>query len=148
MEPSKSARLSSLLEKAYKICVELRDYTRDNFYVFEGDDDDKILVFVQEREKHLKRLTEIEYEIDLIFEKAEDYSSGAELPAEIEEIRHSIRAVLNETESFNVEAIKRVSSKMQKYKMETMKVRNKKHLSSYFQSEDSTQPSKNIDVKK
>ena len=147
MEPSSNSRLHSLLENAYNTCVELRDYTKDNFYVFEGDDDEKILEFIQEREKYLNVLTKIEYDIDLLFEEEEDYNFGGNLPAEIEDIRLSIRTVLDGIESFDIEAIKHVSSKMQKYKIETMKVRNKKHLSSYFKS-DTLEQENNIDFTK
>ncbi len=135
----KNGRLGSLLDDAYKTCIELRDFTKNNFYVFEGDDDDKIVEFVQERQKYLDTLAKTEYEFDRILEDAEKLESVKDLPSEMEDIRRSIRSVLDEIEAFDFEAIKRVSGKMQEYKVQTMKARNQKHLSSYFMSDDSTQ---------
>lgn len=148
MDTARNDQLFSLMEKAYKTCIDLDNYTRNNLHVFQGDNDDLILELIQKRENYIRDLTDIEYEIDCIFEEVDDYKNGDNLPSEIAEMRSSIRTILNRVSAMDLEAMEFISGKMQEYKMQTMKARSKKHLSAYFRSGASAEPGNNVDCKK
>ena len=127
--------IRTLLENAYAICLALRDYSKENLHVLENGDDDAIQYSIQEREKYISALSEIESEIDAIIDDGSDRALGAMLEPEDEKLRRSIRTLLDEVETLDIGAMTLVSKKMHEYRMETMKARNRKHLSSYFQEE-------------
>jgi hypothetical protein len=128
------SQLRALMTEALETCQKLRNYTDDNFNVFLGDDDQKILDTINEREHIIDRLMRIESQIDLILDEVREYAKGNALPEDIDEIRRSARIVLGDIKAKDMEIMKIISSKMQTLKTETLKVRNKKKLSAYMKT--------------
>lgn len=128
------SQLRALMTEALETCQKLRNYTDDHFNVFLGDNDQKILDTIDEREHIIDRLMSIENQIDLILDEVREYAKGNALPADIDEIRHSARIVLGDIKAKDMEIMKIISSKMQTLKTETLKVRNKKKLSAYMKA--------------
>jgi hypothetical protein len=126
--------LRSLMEEALELCVSLQRYSDENFDVFLGDDDEKIIGVVDGRERIVETLVGVEYKIDTILDEADEYGSGEILPPDVDELRRSIRGVLNEISVKDMEIMKIISGKMQLYKAETLKARNKKNISAYMRT--------------
>ncbi|SHH84130.1 hypothetical protein SAMN02745823_01138 [Sporobacter termitidis DSM 10068] len=140
--------LRTLMTEALQSCMALQKYSDDNFDVFLGDDDDKILEVVSNREKIIESLVNTEHKIDLILESTDGNDSGSVLPADVDETRRSIRAVLDEVSAKDTELMKIVSGRMQQYKTEILKVRNKKNLSAYIRPGFMSEPGDSVDFTK
>lgn len=147
-EPSRRDELYALMTEALNTCLQLQSYTSDNFQAFIGDDDQKILEVIAKREDIIEKLIGIEYKVDLILEDVDDYENGRVLPADIDEIRRSVRQILGSISTKDYKVMEIVSSKMQAYKTETLKVRNKKNISAYMKTAYINQPGDTIDFSK
>lgn len=142
------SELLSLMEEAKSVCIMLQNYSEEKLNAFSDEDDLKIVDAIKKRELIINKLIDLEYRIDLILDENEEYAYGNSLPPEIEEIRQSIRKVLNVITDIDLKAMQLVSSKMQKYKDETLKARNKKNLSAYIKNSFGVSPPSNYDYKK
>jgi hypothetical protein len=141
-------RLQSLMAEALETCQLLQVFSDDNFQVFFSDDDDKILDVIARREEIIEKLLGIENNVDLLLEEAGEYKNGRALPEDIEEIRRSVRQVLNDVSARDIEIMKIISSKMHVYKTETLKARNKKNISAYMKASFGSQPGDSVDFTK
>lgn len=141
-------QLLSLMREALNTCMLLQRFSKENISVFSGEDDEKIVKVIKERESIINILINLEYKIDLILDDVDEYACGNDLPAEIDEIRQTIRPVLSTVIELDLRAMQLLSGKMQKYKDETLKVRNKKHLSAYIKANWETHPYSSYDYKK
>jgi hypothetical protein len=145
---SKHNELHTLMDQALQISVALQKYSDESFGTFLSEDDEKIAEVISNREKMIETLVGIEYKTDIILDESEEYDYGKALPPDIEKIRRSVRAVLNDVSVKDMEIMKLIGSKMQKYKTETLKARNKKSLSAYMKTAFSDEPGDSIDLKK
>lgn len=145
---AKHEALRSLMEEAFRLCVKLQEYTDENFEVFLGDDDEKIVDVISSREKIIESLINVEYQIDTILDETDEYESGESLPPDVDEIRQSIREVLDNISIKDMEIMKTISSKMQMYKIETLKARNKKNLSAYMRTGGAEPAGDSVDFSK
>jgi hypothetical protein len=134
------------MEEALKACIMLQNYSDENFEVFLEGDDDQIVEIINNRERFIESLVNLEYKIDIILDEVDDYGSGETLPTDVDEIRRSIRSVLSEISVKDMEIMKLISGKMQMYKIETLKARNKKSLSAYMRSSQIEEPGDSIDL--
>ncbi len=145
---SKHAELRTLMDQALDVCMILQNYTEENFDAFLSDDDARITEIISTREKMIETLIGIEYKADTIFEEEDEYCYGEALPNDIDEIRQSVRTVLGDISAKDMEIMTIISSKMQLYKIETLKARNKKSLSAYIKTTFSIEPGDSIDFSK
>lgn len=145
---SKHAELLTLMDQALEICGLLQNYTEENFDVFLSDDDVKITEVINTREKMIERLIGIEYSTDVILDEVDEYYNGQSLPQDVDEIRESIRTVLSDVSVRDMEIMKLVSSRMQMYKIETLKARNKRNISAYMRTAFSDEPGDSVDFTK
>lgn len=145
---SKHNELRALMDQALHTCAALQNYTNESFDTFLGEDDDQIAEVISNREKIIETLVSIEYKTDIILEDAEEYGYGESLPPDIDEIRQSVRAILGDISVKDMEIMKLIGNKMQKYKIETLKARNKKSLSTYMKTAFSDEPGDSIDLMK
>jgi len=136
VEEKKAARqLPALMEDAQKTCNQLYNYTVANFSVFSGSDDKKILEVIDNRRKIVETLIELEKEIDGFLPRKKDaVFAQEELPAGVEDFRRSARSVLDKVSNLDLKAMNLLSQKMQRYKDETLKLRNKKNISAYIRT--------------
>ncbi len=141
----KHAELRDLMGQALDTCVLLQDYSENNFDVFLSDDDAKITEVINNREKLIEKLISIEYKTDIILDEVEEYDFGQSLPQDVDEIRETIRKVLGDVSVKDLEIMKLISSRMQMYKIETLKARNKKSLSAYMKTAFSDEPGDSVD---
>lgn len=139
--------LRSLMDRALQTCVALKNYTNENFDSFFSDDDEKINEIIINREKLIEALIDIENKADTILNDVKEYDSGRSLPPDIDDIRRSVRTILNEISVRDMEIMKLIAGKMQKYKTETLKARNKKSLSAYMRTAFSDEPGDSVDFK-
>ncbi|NLT13238.1 MAG: hypothetical protein GXY05_02740 [Clostridiales bacterium] len=140
--------LRILMDQALQTSVALQNYTNENFDSFFGEDDEKINELINSREKMIETLIGIEYRIDSILNEAKEYDFGTSLPADIDDIRRSVRKTLDEVSARDMEIMKLIAGKMQKYKTETLKARNKKNLSAYMRTAFSDETGDSVDFKK
>lgn len=145
---SKDRDLRALMEQALQTSVALQEYTDESFNTFLGDDDEKINEVISNREKLIETLIGIEYKTDIILNEAEEYDFGESLPADVEEIRRSVRTVLNEISARDIKIMQLIAGKMQMYKNETLKARNRKSLSAYMRTAFSDETGDSIDFKR
>ena len=145
---AKHAELRELMDQALETCVFLQNYSDDNFNVFLSDNDAKITEVINSREKLIDKLIGIEYKTDIILEEVDDYAYGQSLPLDIDEIRESIHTVLSNVSAKDMEIMKIISSRMQMYKIETLKARNKRNLSAYMRTTFSNEPGDSVDFMK
>lgn len=145
---SKHADLYDLMDQALEICVSLQTYSDENFNVFLSDDDAKITEVINVREKMIERLIGIEYKTDIILDAVEEYDYGQTLPQDVDRIRESIRTVLSDLTAKDLEIMKLISSRMQIYKIETLKARNKRNLSAYMKTAFSDETGDSVDFTK
>lgn len=144
----KHAELRALMDQALETCVLLHNYSDENFDVFISDDDAKITEVINNREKIIEILIGIEYKTDIILDEVDEYGYGQSLPQDVDEIRASVRAVLSDISVKDMEIMKRVSGRMQMYKIETLKARNKRNLSAYMRTAFSDEPGDSVDFMK
>ncbi|NLA86363.1 MAG: hypothetical protein GX847_03580 [Clostridiales bacterium] len=144
----KHSELRTLMELALQTCIALQNYSDENFNVLLKEDDEKIAEVIDNREKIIEALIDIEYKIDIILDEVEEYDYGNSLPPDVDELRRSARSVLNEISERDMEVMKHIGSKMQKYKNETLKARNKKNLTAYMRTAFSDEPGDSVDFKK
>lgn len=142
---AKHDEMRSLMEEAYRQCVKLQNYSDENFQVFLSDNDDAMIDVINSREKIIESLINIEYQIDMILEEVDEYGLGGSLPPDIDEIRSSIRTVLSSVSGKDMEMMKIISGRMQMYKIETLKARNKKNLSAYMRTVFVEPPGESVD---
>jgi hypothetical protein len=140
--------LRTLMEEALKSCIMLQKYSEKNFGAFLGDDDDRIVEIINNRERFIESLVNLEYKIDIILDEVDEYGSGESLPPDVDEIRRSIRTVLSEISDKDMEIMTLISGKMQMYKVETLKARNKKSLSAYMRPAQIGEPGDSVDFSK
>jgi len=134
-EKEDTRMLSALMEEALKTCNQLYGYTAANFSVFSGSDEKKILEVIDNRRKIVETLLELEKEIDgLLPEKKDAVFAHEGLPAGVEDFRKSARSVLDKVSNLDLKAMNLLSQKMQRYKEETLKLRNKKNISAYIRT--------------
>lgn len=145
---SQHVELCTLMDQALETCIKLQGYTAENFDVFRGDDDAKIAEVIDYREKLVEALTNIEYKADLIMNDNRTYNSEESIPQDVEERRRSVRAVLRDVLQKDMEIMKIISRRMQIYKVETLRARNKKNISAYMRTSFSTEPGDSVDFKK
>lgn len=127
-------KLRSLMTEALKLCEQLRDYSNDNFGVIMHDDDEKLLEVLDGRETMIDALAAIENRIDDILEDASNEGGSTALPPDAEALRRSLRAVLDDITAQDMEIMKLVGGKMQKYKVETLKARSRQSFAAYIRS--------------
>lgn len=77
-----------------------------------------------------------------------DYEYAGELTCKIEGLRQTARSVLSEIADIDIKAMSLLSEKMQKYKDEILKIRNKKNLSAYIKTGIVRQAGLHYDCKK
>lgn len=123
-----------LMEQALDVCTALRDYSNENFEVFCSDNDELIIEVINKREKMIETLITIENKTDQIFEVMEEFDNGASLSEDIEAVRQKVKNILSDVSTKDIEIMKNISSRMQLYKNETLKARNKKKLSAYMKT--------------
>jgi len=140
--------LRALMEEALRECIRLQTFSEDNFDVFLSDDDAQILEVINKRESYIESLVSLEYRIDGILNDVEEYGYGESLPPEADEIRRSIRKVLDEIAARDIEIMKIISGRMQRYKTETLKARNKKSLAAYISAGQGLMPGDSVDFVK
>lgn len=150
LEKQPVRQLSLLMEEVIKLCNELYDYTNTGLRDFVGEDDTEIAEIINSRKKYVDSISELECRIDLLLENEGEAISlhADELPYDIEEFRKKARAILRKVSELDMNAMKQISSKMQKYKDETLKLRNKKNLSAYIRSGTPDSSVSHYDVKK
>jgi hypothetical protein len=144
----KHSQLLTLMGEALGTCILLRDFTDESYELFLGDDDNNILEAVQKREKIVENLINLKCQIDMILEEVAEYANGASLPDDVAELRQSVRSILSEVSKKDIEVMKLISGRMQKYRNETLRARNKKHLSAYMKKTFSNQPGVSVDYSK
>ena len=149
-EGKKDARqLPELMKDALKTCNQLYSYTSANFSVFSGSDDKKIMEVIEGRRKIDDTLREYEKEIDaLLPENKSPLHAQEELPSEVRDFRRAARSILDKVSNLDVKSMNLLSQKMQKYKDETLKIRNKKNLSAYIKASAMNCRSSHYDCKK
>lgn len=140
--------LRTLMDRALQTCIALKNYTNENFDAFFSEDDEKINEIITNREKMIEALIGIEYKLDTILNEGKEYVSGEPLPADIDDIRRSVRTILSEISMRDMEIMKLIAGKMQRYKTETLKARNKRSLSAYMRTAFSDEPGDSVDFKK
>lgn len=145
---SKHDELRALMDQALETCVLLQEYTDENFDVFLSDDDAKIGDVIDNREKLIQALISIEYKTDIILDEVDDYRNGEALPYDVDALRRSVRAVLVDVSLKDMDIMKRISSRMQIYKTQTLRARNQKNLSTYMRTAFSTEPGDGVDFTK
>jgi transcription termination factor NusB len=145
---SKQAELQALMEQALEKSIELQKYSDEHFDVFLSGDDSKITEVINNREKMIEALIGIEYKGDIILDAVEEYDYGQSLPPDTDEIRQAVRAVLGGVSTQDMEIMKLISNRMQMYKIETLKARNKKNISSYMRTAFSDEPGDSVDFSK
>lgn len=144
----KHVQLRSLMEEMLSACVVLEQFTNENCDVFLSDDDKKIMEVIQKREEIVNTLIDLECRIDLVLHEDNECAYGKNPPLETDEIKKTIRSVLSAVSDMDMEAMKTLGSKMQKYRNETIKARNRKHLSAYIRSSAAEQLGNSYDYKK
>lgn len=142
------AELLSLMDEARRVCLTLHRFTEENQNVFSGEDEQRFLSVIKDREAIIDELTNLEYRIDLIREETGKHVPGGTAPHEVEEARQSIRKILDSVMAMDMKAMQEIGFKMQKYKDETLKARNKKHLSAYIKTNYLTPSGSSYDYKK
>lgn len=142
------SELRALMDQALQICVALQNYSNESFDSLLSGNDEKINEVISNREKMIEALIGIEYRTDNIRNEAKEYDLGDSLPADIDDIRRSVRKILDEVSARDMEIMKLIAGKMQKYKIETLKARNKKSLSAYMRTAFSDETGDSIDFKK
>lgn len=145
---SRRDELRALMEEALQECIRLQTFSEENFDVFMGDDDARILEVINKRECFIESLVSLEYRIDGILNDVEEYGYGESLPPEADEIRQAIRKVLGQISARDMEIMKLISGRMQRYKTETLKARNKKSLTAYMSSAQAPAPGDSVDYVK
>jgi hypothetical protein len=144
----KNTQLLALMSEALGTCILLRDFTIESYEMFQNDDSNDILEIVNKREQIVEKLINLEYQIDIILDEVEEYAYGQALPEDVEEMRQSVRAILSEISKKDIEIMNLISRRMQKYKNETLKARNKKNLSAYMKNTFMQQPGESVDYSK
>lgn len=144
----KHTELRGLMGQALEASVLLQKYTDENFDVFFSDDDARINNVIDNRDRFIQALISIEAQTDAIFAEAAEYACGKALPNDVDEMRRSIRAVLSEISLKDIEIMKRISSRMQLYKTQTLKARNQKNISAYMRAAFSKEPGDSVDFTK
>jgi hypothetical protein len=145
-EADKHVKLRTLMATALETCLQLKALTEDSHQVFLGDDDEKILNVLDRREEIIQRLIGIEKQIDLIFNEAAEYDGGRRLPEDVDQLRQSARRVLDDISTGDMEIMKLVSSRMQAYKTETLKARNRKNISAYIRTPYAEQSGESVNL--
>lgn len=145
---AKHRDLRTLMDQALQTCVALQNYSDACFDTFLSEDDAKITEIINNREKLIEKLIGIEYKTGILLDELDARDNTKSLPADVDEIRRSVRAILNEVSVKDMEMMKLIGSKMQKYKVETLKARNKKNLSAYMRTAFSDEPGDSIDFLK
>jgi len=142
------AQLLSYMNEVLNVCVMLKEYTEHNQNIFSGNDDNAILKIIKNRELYIDKLVSLEYKIDMIFEEVDEYEYGNALPHDSELVFNRIRNLLKNIMDMDMKAMASVGLKMQKYKDETLKARNKKHLSAYIKNTCVIHSIRNYDFRK
>jgi hypothetical protein len=145
---SKHAELLALMDQALETCFALQKYSEVNFDVFLSEDDAGITEVINNREKMIETLIGIEYKTDIILDEEEEYDYGESLPPEVDAVRQAVRTVLNGISAKDMEIMKIIGGRMQMYKIETLKARNKKNLSAYMKTAFSNEPGDSVDFTK
>ena len=134
------AQLVSHMEQALKACLMLQDFSEEKMSTFSDGSDQEIIQLIQDRERIINILISLEYKIDLILDAVDEYAYGDDLPSEIDQIRQAIRKVLSGVTELDMKAMHLVGGRVQKYKDETLKARNLKHLSAYIKNVPGNKP--------
>lgn len=142
---STHSELRTLMAQALEICAALLTYSNENFDVFLSEDDEKITDVINSREKMIETLIGIEYRTDIILDEVEEYGYGQSLPDDVDVLRQSVRAILSDISAKDMEIMKIIGGRMQMYKNETLKARNKKNLSAYMRTAFSNEPGDSVD---
>lgn len=122
------------MREALNVCIKLQAFTKQNQDAFQGEDDQMIIQVIAKREIIIDQLVKLEYKIDLILDQVDDYCNGNALPHDVEALRNRIVEISSDILSMDMKAAKYISMKVQKYKDETLKARNKKNLSAYIKT--------------
>lgn len=126
--------LPELMNEALRVCEQLLHFSEEARAVFLGEDERAILRAIEARETIIDRLIGLEYRIDLVLDANDEYACGGALPEEAESARLKARDILGAVMGMDVRAMRHVRLRMQKDKDETLKARNKKHLSAYIRA--------------
>jgi len=141
----KYAELSDIKKEALNACEELISYTNDNFHYLEEKDCDKIKEIIEGRDPLIANLIDIEKKVHQLYEK---YGVNDEKYAEeIDELKKSVRDVLDRITLLDSMAMSILESKMQTYKDKVISVQNKKSISSYLKSSSISYSGSNYDIK-
>lgn len=142
------AQLLSLMEEALRVCMVLQSFTEKKTDIFSGDDDKKIFKVIEDRELIINSLINLEYKIDLILDEVDEYAYGCALPPDIDGVRLAVRKVLGTVIDMDLKAMRLLGSKIQNYKDQTLKARNRKHISAYIKTGLGVSPYSSYDIKK
>lgn len=142
-----SKKLLSYMKEALIVCIRLKEYSEQNQEVFTGENDQAMIGVIRERESIINELISLEYKIDLILDAVDEYASGNALPDDVEAVRSRIHEVSRSVLDMDLQMMKRLSAKMQRYKDEALKARNKKSLSAYLRTNHLAQPLGSYDFK-
>jgi hypothetical protein len=96
--------------------------------VFAGGDEDRITEAIRCREPLVNALIDMENRRDMLI------GGAASLPPEAEKLRGEVRTVLDEVAAMDSMAMDLLREKMQGYRDETLKLRNRKNLSAYMRA--------------
>lgn len=129
-----NTKLLSLMKEALSVCTMLYDYSFEKMNHLDLLSDEEVLQTIQEREPFLNQLINLEYQIYDILDASDIELNNIKLPDDVENVRQTVRQVLNEIDKIDDQAINCLSDKIQIYKNDALKARNKKNLSAYIQS--------------
>lgn len=129
-----NTKLLFLMKEALSVCTMLYDYSFEKMNHLDLLSDEEVLQTIQEREPFLNQLINLEYQIYDILDESDIELHSIKLPDDVESIRQTVRQVLNEIDKIDDQAINCLSDKIQIYKNDALKARNKKNLSAYIQS--------------
>ena len=137
MKSGNQNELRTLMAEALELCTLLQQCSDDNLEIFKSEDDEKIVEIINHREDIIDALVSIESRIDSMLDDTNPTVAGQPMPPEVEELRRSVRAKLDAQAAKDLELMKIISSKMHKYRNETLKARSKQNLSAYMHGADS-----------
>ena len=130
----RGSELRSLMAEALRLSAQLQDYTDVNSDVFLSDDDDKILEVLENREKYIESLADLEVRIDTVVDNEDGHDPCAVPLSDVQDLRRSVRSVLADVAAKDMKVMKLISSRMQIYRDETLKARSKQNLTAYMRS--------------
>lgn len=142
--------LSSLMDETIKACYELYDYSYAAYKNFSTEEDNAIAEIISKREKYVDAIGELESKIECLIQNNGDFmlNCSIQLPYDYSEFRKKARSILRSVTELDMDSMQMMGTKMQKYKEETLKIRNKKNISAYISSGVDATAISHFDLKK